>query len=409
MSTTLSTDMFNPELLTEVVQGEFSGKDAFNDSRLVRAGVAIVNGTMPEGGPEALGKTITVPRFGVIGDFQQVNENTAGVPSAIKMATETATIAHDYLGFEATVWARANGKLFPGGSGDPYAEASRQILLAANRRIDELLITEALTSGVFVKNVYSTSAAQYMSYDLAIDTRFDAWGDEQDDLAAIMVHSQVTKDLLKLKDGNGRPMLTSSQGEGGPLDTFAGLAIITSDRLPITGSTMSTVSSSGTSPPVATLAGTPLGAWRLQIDALTGDATTITFRFSVDGGNTWSGTVTAADDGVPVALIDPAADSVIGRNGKTGLTVAFASGTFNADNLWTSNVQMKATSILLKKNAFAFWYNKSLLTLQTDKDIRRDTNEAAMHLYSAPHRYVRRPGGTRAGVAHIVHNVSSFV
>jgi len=204
-------------------------------------------------------------------------------------------------------------------------------------------------------------------------------------------------------------MLVSSQGEGGPLDTFAGLKIVTSDRLPITGSTMSTVVSTGTSPPVATLAGTPLGPWRLQIDALTGSATTITFRFSVDNGNTWSGTVTALDDGVPVALIDPANDSVIGRNGATGLTVAFAAGTFNADNLYTSNAQMKATSILLKRNALAFWFNQSLLTLQTDKDIRRDTNEAAMHLYGAPHRYVRRPGGTKAGVAHVVHNVSSFV
>ncbi len=409
MSTTLTTDILNPQILTEVVQGEFSGKDAFNDSRLVRAGVAIVNGTMPEGGPEALGTTITVPRFGVIGEFTAVAENVAGVPNKVSMATETATIGHDFLGFEATVWARANGRLFPGASGDPYTEASRQILLAANRRIDELLITEALTSGVYVKASYSSTTPVYMSYDLAIDTRFDAWGDEQDDIAAIMVHSQVTKDLLKLKDGNGRPMLTASQGEGGPLDTFAGLAVITSDRLPITGSTMSTVVSTGTSPPVLTLAGTPLGAWRLQIDALTGDATTLTFRFSVDGGNTWSGTVTALDDSVAVALIDPAADSVVGRNGKTGLTVAFAAGTFNADNLWTSNVQMKATSILLKKNAFAFWYNKNLLQLQTDKDIRRDTNEAAMHLYSAPHRYVRRPGGTKAGVAHITHNVSSFV
>lgn len=409
MSTTVTTDVLNPQILTEVVQGEFSGKDAFNDSRLVRAGVAIVNGSMPAGGPEALGTTITIPRFGTISKFVSVAENVAGVPGKLSMATETATIAHDFLGFETTVWARANGQLFPNASGDPYTEASRQILAQANNRIDELLVIESLTSGVFSKNVYSATTPVYMTYDLAIDTRFDAWGDEQDDLAAILVHSQVTKDLLKLKDGNGRPMLTSSQGDGGPLDTFAGLSIITSDRLPITGSTMSTVVASGTSPPTATLAGTPLGPWRLQIDALTGTATTITFRFSVDNGNTWSGTVTALDDSVAVALIDPAADSVVGVNGATGLTVAFAAGTFNADNLWTSNVQMKATSILLKKNALAFWYNKNLLQMQTDKDIRRDTNEAAMHLYSAPHRYVRRPGGTKAGVSHIVHNVSSFV
>lgn len=408
MATTTTSDVFNPEILTETVQAEFSGKDAFNDSRLARAGVAIIKGTMPEGGPEALGKKIIIPRFGVIGEFEEVAENTPGVPSSIAMATEEATITHDYLGFETTVWARANGHLFPGGA-DPYVEAARQIRLAANRRADYRLITAAMASGVFVKDVYSASAPVYMSYDLAIDTRFDAFGDEQDDLAAILVHSQTTKDLLKLKDGNGRPMLTSSQGEGGPLDTFAGLAVITSDRLPLTGSSMGTVTASGTSPPTATLAGTPLGPWRLHIDCLESHASDTKIRFSVDGGNTWSGPIEASDDGVPVPLVDPNPDSTIGVNGKTGLTVAFASGTFNADNLWTSNAVLKTTSILLKRNALAFWFNQRLLELLTDVDIRRHTNEAAMHLYGAAHRYQRRPGGTKPGVAHIVHNVSSFV
>jgi hypothetical protein len=408
MATTLTTDVFNPEILTEVVQGEFSGKEAFTASKLATAGVAIINGTMPEGGPDALGTKIKVPRFGVIGEFEAVNENTALTPKKLGMDVEEATISHDALGFETTVWARANGKLFPGASGDPYVEASRQIVLAANRRMDFRLITAAMASGVFKKDVYSATVPVFMSYDLAIDTRFDAWGDEQDDLAAILVHSQTTKDLLKLKDGQGNPLLTSTK-EGGPLDNFAGLAVITSDRLPLTGSSMSTPVSTGTSPPVLTIAGTPLGAYRLHIDALTGDGTTLTFRFSTDGGNTWSGTVTALDDGVPVALIDPNKDPVVGQNGLTGLTVAFAAGTFNADNLWTSATVMKTTSILLKRNALAFWFNQSLMALKADQDIRRDTNEAAMHLYGAAHRYVRRPGGTRAGVAHIVHNVSSFV
>lgn len=409
MATTTTSDVMNPEILTETVQGMFSGKDAFNGSRLAQSGVAVIEGSMPEGGPDALGTKIKVPRFGVIGEFDEVAENTALTPKKLGMEVEEATITHDGLDFETTVWARANGKLFPGGSGDPYTEASRQILEAATRRIDYRLITAAMASGVFKKDVYSASVPVYMNYDLAIDTRFDAWGDEQDDIAAILVHSQTTKDLLKLKDGAGRTLLTSSQGDGGPLDTFAGLAVITSDRLPLTGSSMSTVVSSGTTPPVATLAGTPLGAFRLHIDSLVSHASVGSIRFSTDGGNTWSEAIAVADDGVPVALIDPSNDSVVGVNGKTGLTVAFAAGDFNVDNLWTSNTIMKTTSMLLKRNALAFWYNRSLLTLQTDKDIRRDTNEAAMHLYGAAHRYQRRPRGTRPGVAHIVHNVTSFI
>jgi hypothetical protein len=189
---------------------------------------------------------------------------------------------------------------------------------------------------------------------------------------------------------------------------MAGLRVVVSDRVPLTSSTMGTVTSSGTSPPVATLAGTPLGPWRLHIDAITGDGTTITFRFSTDGGNTWSATLTAADDGVPVALIDTAVDSLVGVNGKTGLTVAFAAGTFNADNLWTSTAALQVTSLLLKKGALAFWYSSGNMELDTDKNILKHAKLAAMHLYSAPHRYKRVPGGTKPGVVPIVHNVGGF-
>ncbi len=177
-----------------------------------------------------------------------------------------------------------------------------------------------------------------------------------------------------------------------------------------TGSAMGAVTSSGTAPPVATLAGTPLGAWNLVIDAITGTATTITFRFSTDGGNIWSAsTLTALDDSAPVALIDPATDSRVGLNGTTGLTVAFAAGTFNADNLYTSTASMKVQSLLLKRKALAFWYNKNLLQLETDKDIWKHTKEAAMHLYGAAHRYARIAGSTKPGVVQIIHNVSSYV
>ena len=96
------------------------------------------------------------------------------------------------------------------------------------------------------------------------------------------------------------------------------------------------VTPSGTTPPTATIGGTPLGPWTLVIDALASDATTVTVRFSTDGGNIWSDPVTVSDDSVPVALIDPAIGSRVGDNGQTGLTVAFASGTFNTDNLWTA-------------------------------------------------------------------------
>jgi hypothetical protein len=411
MARTIISDVFNPEILTDTVQGAFAQKTAFMGSRLASLGVVIVEGSMPEGGPQAVGTTIKVPYFGVIGEFVDNPDGEALTPHKLQQIVEEATISRDSLGIEVSVWAQANAHLFRDPSAaDPYKESTRQIMVQAERAMDKRIITAAAASGVYVKNVHSASVPRYLDWDLCVDAKFDGWGDEQDDIAAILVHSQTHKDLLKLKDNSGRPLLLSSQTEGGPLDRFCGVPVIVSDRVPITGSSMGAVASSGTSAPVATLAGTPLGPWNLVIDCLLGGAhETATIRFSTDGGNIWSDPITTAAAAAALPLIDPAIDSRVGVNGRTGLTVSFAAGTFNADNLWTSKASMRVMSMLLKRRALAFWYNRNLLTLETDKDIRRHTNEAAMHLYGAAHRYRRLgPGSTKPGVIQIVHNVTGY-
>lgn len=407
MATTINTDVFNPEILTEAVQGAFGQKTAFMGSRLTSLGVAIVEGSMPVGGDDAIGTTVTVPYFGTIGEFVSNAEGSSVTPSKIKQITETASISRDSLAFSVSRWARFNSRVNPN-VGDPYEESARQILAAAERAIDRRLITAASASGVYVKDVYSSSSPVLLTWDLCVDAKFDGWGDEQDDVAALAVHSQTHKDLLKLKDGAGRPLLLSSQVDGGPLDRFCGLPVVVSDRLTVTGSTMGAVTSSGTTPPVATLAGTPLGPWKLQIDCQLSHASDTTIKFSTDNGNTWSAAIAAKDDGVAVPLIDTATDSLVGVNGLTGITVAFAAGTFNADNLWTSTASMKMQSLLLKKRALSFWYSRNHLALETDKDIWKHTDEAAMHLYGAAHRYRRMNGGTKSGVVQLVHNVSGY-
>lgn len=407
-SSTSQTDVFNPETLVEAVQGAFAQKTAFMGSALASLGVVSVAGQMPQGGPKAIGTTITIPYFGVLGEFVNNPDGSAITPGKLQQTTETNTVTRDSLAFQVSRWAEGNAAINPN-VGDPYEESARQIVEQARRAMDKRIITAASAAGVYVNDVYSSTVPVTMSWDLCVQSKFQGWGDEQDDVVAILVHSQTHKDMLLLKDTTGRPMLLASQTLGGPVQEFAGLQVVVSDRVPLTGSTMGAVTSSGTSPPVATLTGVPLGAWKLQIDAITGDATTIAFRFSVDGGNTWSAsTITAHDDGVPVALTDTNIDSIVGVNGKTGVSVAFAAGTFNADNLWTSTASLKATSLLLKRKALAFWYADQHLRLQTAEDVTADTDIAAMHLYAVAHRYRRVPNGTKPGVIQIAHNVSGF-
>jgi hypothetical protein len=412
MATTINTDVFNPEILTDAVEGAFAQKTAFMGSKLVSLGIALVEGSMPEGGPDAIGKEVTVPYFGTIGEFTDNPDGSSLTPKAIKQTSETSAVSRDSLGFSVSRWAEKNA-LVNSAVDDPYDEAARQIVEAATRAIDKRLITAASASGVYVKDVYSTSAPGYLDWDLCVDAKVDGWGDESDDsVAAMLCHSQTHKGLLKLKDSTGRPLLLTSQANGGPIDTFCGLPVVVSDRAPLTGSTMGSVTSSGTSPPVLTLTGTPNGAYKLVVDCVLGGAHgTATVRFSVDNGNIWSDPITThATPGTAQALTDPAIDSRVAVNGVTGLSFAFAAGTFNADNLYSASTAVKATTMLLKRGALAFWYSSGNLGLETDKDIRAHSREAAMHLYGVAHRYRRVRGpGTRPGVIQIVHNVGGYV
>jgi hypothetical protein len=408
MTITTVSDVFQPEILTEAVQGVFGQKTAFMGSRLAALGAVVVEGSMPEGGPKAIGVTVKVPYFGTIGEFVSNPDGSSVTPNKIQQTNESSTVTRDSLAFEVSAWAQGNAAVNPN-VGDPYEESARQIMVAAERAMDKRIITAAAAAGVYTKDVYSSSAPITINWDLVVDAKVEGWGDEQDDIVAMLCHSHTHKDMLKLKDAAGRPLLITAETEGGPVDRFCGLPVVISDRVPLTGSTMGAVTSSGTSPPVATLTGTPLGAFKLQIDCVLGGAhTTATIRFSTDGGNTWSANLTTLAAAAPLALTDTAIDSTVGVNGATGLSVAFAAGTFNADNLWTSTASVKTTSLILKRRALAFWYNKAALGMKTDTNILADTNIGAMHLYGVAHRYRRMPMGTKPGVVQLVHNVSGY-
>lgn len=408
MATTVVSDVLDPEILAENVQGAFAGKNAFMGSRLTALGVIIVNGTMPvaNANPRAIGTKVSVPYWGNIGDFEEnVGDGTPATPRKIQQTVEDATIKRDTLAFEVTTWAQGNG-LVNENAGNAYSEATRQIMVAAERAIDKRCIDAAVAPGVYSLDI-SNSVNSTLTYDVLVDAALDGWGDEsQDDYAALLMHSQAHKDLLKLKDGTGNLLMDPNQPY-----VFFGKPIVVSDRVPVTGSSMGAVTASGSSPPVLTLTGTPKGPFRLVIDCTVGGAHgTAKIRFSTDNGNTWSGEITThATPGTAQPLRDPNIDSIVGVTGDTGLTFAFAAGTFNADNLWTSNTTLITETLALKRGALAFWYCRAALGLKTDEDILKDSNLAAMHLYGAAHRYKRLgPNSTRPGVIKVRHKVSGF-
>lgn len=101
------------------------------------------------------------------------------------------------------------------------------------------------------------------------------------------------------------------------------LAIIAASANAVVVGGLSAVTAAGTTPPTVTVSGMPnYSGYSFKIEITTGGARgTAKFRWSVNGGVDWSGT-----------NVTTAATVVLG---DTGVTVAFAVGTYATDNEYT--------------------------------------------------------------------------
>jgi hypothetical protein len=414
MAASTKANYIIPEILTNVVKGVFSGQNAFIDSALVANGLVNINDSFDESDKNKIGNEVTVPYFGTIGEFEDRTDGTPATPKALAATNEKSAIAMATLGFEITRWANNNGST-PGRT--PEQEAAEQIRVAARRKMDSAIIAKAAATGALLNDVYSATAPRKLDRDLIIDSGVQ-WGDDGEkvgDNVVLLCHSKAANDLDKQTDASGRAL--------GRETAAANKKMIVSDSLPLTGSSMSAVTATGTTPPTVTLAGTPLGPYKLRIDVVTGGASdsTATVRFSTDGGQNWSGTYAIPTGGGALALDDSftatatpitgakSVDSIVGKNGRTGITATFANGTYNADNLYSATAVLKATSLLVRPGALTFWYNRAALEFLPDSDPSNDSKLGWMHLYYVAHRYRRHPDGTLPGVIRLVHNVSPVV
>jgi len=221
MATTQTSDLvIASEILQPAIAGAFAGIRV-----LAATGAAVINGTMP--GTKG-GKKIVVPYFGTLGEFADVTTEGDGVvPRKLDETLEEATMAHSALGFEQTMFSR----LVQDPASDAYQEAARQIAEAGERLADQKLIDVATASlPAMTKDVYNAVTPRTFDYDLMVDAKM-LWGDEQDNVAALVMHSKTFGDLLKIKINSGEPLLVMPTD--GSLPRFMGVPIFVSDRMTV--------------------------------------------------------------------------------------------------------------------------------------------------------------------------------
>lgn len=374
---------FIPEVLEDAISAQFRGKKALLGSLAV-----VTMASMPLSAKG--GDKIEVPYFDLLGDLEDVAE---GVPLSIATipdgSREEASVQRSGKAIKLSDWKKMAERF-----ADPYAEFTRQLNEATSRRWDRALIAKASASAglptTHVIDRFNSGTPVKLSWQFALDGR-RPFGDEQGDIAMIVVHSKAYFDLVAEVDSQLRPLHTSPPADG-DIVRVAGVTVAVSDRCPIAFPVALT--GSGTSPPAVTITGeNSVAIDSVQVDIQVGGTLgTATFRYSFDGGASWS------ESGVLTA----ATYEMKQRGIPTGLTLNFASATYNADNLYNST-QPKYSSLLVKRSACLLWYCTKPL-IETMRDPLTDSEVIAVNTYYLAHRYGRTLQGTRPGVVVLKHN-----
>lgn len=214
---TRRSSLIYTDQLQDAVASCFAGKPALKGT-----GAATIKYNLPTDAKG--GDTIVVPYWDNIGELEDVAEGVALTPVNLTATQEEATVQRSGKAAEITAWAQMTAM-----HSDPYKELARQIVEGAGRRIDKGLIDVALTTDV----IHDKSAVQ-VNVDMFINA-MQLFGDEQDDLACWIMHSQILSSLRKARDDSGAGAGTGGYLLGPPnqngMPTIWGKPVLVSDRL----------------------------------------------------------------------------------------------------------------------------------------------------------------------------------
>lgn len=230
MATTLSTDLYRPEVWRDLAQTAFKGR------AIVATSPAVVVDDSLVGEP---GDTVNFPKWMNLSDMQDLAETDVLVPEKLRQSNSQATIK------EAGKAAEWSDKAKLTGIGNIQDEAIRQFGVLAARKVDADLIAAA-TATIAGGITYADGTAAVASNPLALTaTGGLTWanivkagllfGDEFDpaDFAGLYINSAASEQML-----NDEKFIQAAQTSGGNsliagglLGTKNGLRIFQTNRL----------------------------------------------------------------------------------------------------------------------------------------------------------------------------------
>lgn len=208
ITTLVNGDVFDPEVVSDMINAKVSKK-------AVMSGYIKVDSTL-QGVP---GSTITVPRWGYIGEAVDLEEGQT--IDTTKMAFTTAQYGIKKIGKGVMLTDEAQLS----GYGNPMGTATNQIALSISEKLDNDRVEVLYES----QNVVDASSAA-IKYSAIVDG-VDAFGEEEESRKVILIHSKQKTQLRKDADFLSADKFQPGVMVSGAIGRVAGCDVVVSNKV----------------------------------------------------------------------------------------------------------------------------------------------------------------------------------
>ena len=207
-TTLVNGDVFDPEVVSDMINAKVAKK-------AVMSGYIKVDSTL-SGVP---GSTVTVPRWGYIGEADDLTE---GQPiDTTKMAFTTAQYGIKKIGKGVMLTDEAQLS----GYGNPMGTATNQIAMSISEKLDNDRVAVLYES----KNVFDASSAA-IKYTAIVDG-VDMFGEEEESRKVILIHSKQKTQLRKDADFLAADKISTELLTNGAIGRIAGCDVVVSNKV----------------------------------------------------------------------------------------------------------------------------------------------------------------------------------
>ena len=208
VTTLVNGDVFDPQVVSDMINAKV-------EKKAVMTGYIKVDNTL-EGVP---GSTVTVPRWGYIGEAVDLEE---GQPiDTTKMAFTTSQYGIKKIGKGVMLTDEAQLS----GYGNPVGTATAQIAMSISEKLDNDRVAVLYES----KNVVDATSAT-IKYSAIVDG-IDMFGEEEESRKVILIHSKQKTQLRKDADFLSADKFAAGVMTSGAIGRIAGCDVVVSNKV----------------------------------------------------------------------------------------------------------------------------------------------------------------------------------